>query len=126
MSDIVGGAMSDSGDLSDIEPGVNQTDRSQPGCDCSICTNGVMSDDLRTRIFTTLWNHDSYYYVDDDIVACSFCGEQFDENGKQAHLADVLVAELDMGIPCATTGCRMRQIARRHAEGGSGLERPDE
>ena len=31
-------------------------------------------------------------------------------------LADAIIKELDMGIPCATTGCRMRQIARRHAE----------
>jgi hypothetical protein len=29
---------------------------------------------------------------------------------------DAIIKELDMGIPCATTGCRMRQIARRHDE----------
>lgn len=39
-------------------------------------------------------------------------------------LADVVIEALDMGIPCAATGCRMRQIARRHAEASSGLERP--
>lgn len=31
-------------------------------------------------------------------------------------LADAVIRELDLGIPCATTGCRMRQIARRGAE----------
>ena len=34
---------------------------------------------------------------------------------------DAIVKELDLGIPCATTGCRMRQIARRHAEASSKL-----
>ena len=29
------------------------------------------------------------------------------------HLADAVIAALDLGIPCATTGCRMRQLARR-------------
>jgi hypothetical protein len=29
---------------------------------------------------------------------------------------DAIIKELDMGIPCATTGCRMRQIARRHSD----------
>jgi hypothetical protein len=28
-------------------------------------------------------------------------------------MADAVIRELDMGIPCATDGCRMRQIARR-------------
>lgn len=31
-------------------------------------------------------------------------------------LADAVIAELDLGTPCAATGCRLRQIARRHAE----------
>lgn len=31
-------------------------------------------------------------------------------------LADAVIAELDLAIPCAANGCRMRQIARRHAE----------
>jgi hypothetical protein len=26
---------------------------------------------------------------------------------------DAILKELDLGIPCATTGCRMRQIARQ-------------
>jgi hypothetical protein len=37
------------------------------------------------------------------------------------RLADAVIAELDLGIPCATDGCRMRQIARRHAESSSRL-----
>lgn len=36
-------------------------------------------------------------------------------------LANAIVAELDLGTPCAATGCRMRQIARRHAESSSDL-----
>jgi len=29
---------------------------------------------------------------------------------------DAIIKELDMGIPCAATGCRMRQIAKLSAE----------
>jgi hypothetical protein len=29
------------------------------------------------------------------------------------YLADAVIRELDMGIPCADSGCRMRQIARK-------------
>ena len=42
------------------------------------------------------------------------------------HVADAVIAELDMGSPCITTGCRMRQIARRHAEANSRLEIDDD
>lgn len=35
---------------------------------------------------------------------------------KCLRLADAVIAELDMGIPCATDGCRMRHITRRSAE----------
>lgn len=35
--------------------------------------------------------------------------------------ADLVIRELDMGIPCATNGCRIRQIARRHANASGGL-----
>ena len=31
-------------------------------------------------------------------------------------LADAVIEALDLGIPCASDGCRMRQIARRSAE----------
>jgi len=40
--------------------------------------------------------------------------------------ADAVIAELDLGIPCVNTGCRMRQIARKHAEASNGLEADDE
>lgn len=30
--------------------------------------------------------------------------------------ADAVIDALDLGIPCASDGCRMRQIARRGAE----------
>jgi hypothetical protein len=32
------------------------------------------------------------------------------------RLADAVIRELDLGIPCATDGCRMRKIAIRSAE----------
>ena len=31
-------------------------------------------------------------------------------------LADAVIEALDLGIPCANDGCRMRQIARRSAD----------
>lgn len=42
-------------------------------------------------------------------------------NERLKDTVDAIVKELDLGIPCATTGCRMRQIARRHAEASSKL-----
>ena len=55
-----------------------------------------MTDSLRARIFATLWNHDSGHYVDDTTMACCFCGETYDQNGKQAHLADAVIRELKL------------------------------
>jgi hypothetical protein len=39
-----------------------------------------------------------------------------------SELADAVIEALDLANPCATTGCQMRQIARRHAEASSELE----
>jgi hypothetical protein len=41
-----------------------------------------------------------------------------DATDEQTWLAcaDAVIAELDMGIPCVSTGCRMRQIARGGAD----------
>ncbi len=50
--------------------------------------------DLHGRIFSTLFNHDSGYYVDETTMACCFCGETYGENGKQAHQADAVIREL--------------------------------
>jgi hypothetical protein len=36
-------------------------------------------------------------------------------------LADAVIAELDLGIPCAANGCKVRRIARYHAEKSSQL-----
>ena len=33
-----------------------------------------------------------------------------------SELADAVIEALELGIPCASDGCRMRQIARRSAE----------
>lgn len=40
-----------------------------------------------------------------------------ESQGQQVKdLADALLVELDLGIPCARTGCKMRLIARRGSE----------
>lgn len=49
---------------------------------------------LSKRIFAVLFNHDSGYYLDDTTMACCFCGDSYDENGKQMHQADALIREL--------------------------------
>lgn len=56
-------------------------------------TNANERNDLRTRIIAALLS-------EDDV----------------ALMADAVIRELEMAIPCTTNGCRMRQIARRHAE----------
>lgn len=40
--------------------------------------------------------------------------DTWDENCLM--LADAVIRELNLGIPCATDGCRMRKIAIRSAE----------
>ena len=42
------------------------------------------------------------------------------------EMADAVLAALDLGNPCAATGCRMRQIARRIAETSSRLEKENQ
>jgi hypothetical protein len=37
-------------------------------------------------------------------------------------MADMVLEALDLGTPCAATGCRMRQLARRRAEPSSQLK----
>jgi hypothetical protein len=41
-------------------------------------------------------------------------------------MADAVIREIDLGIPCFENGCRMRQVAqqaaKRHAESSSRLE----
>jgi len=43
------------------------------------------------------------------------------QNKQIQDLTDALLVELDLGIPCHQTGCRMRQIARRHTQGSGEL-----
>lgn len=31
-------------------------------------------------------------------------------------VADAVIGEIDLAIPCANTGCRMRQVTRLHAD----------
>ena len=38
-------------------------------------------------------------------------------------VADAVISELDLGIPCAANGCKVRRIARYHAEKSSQLSR---
>lgn len=82
--------------------------------------------DLRTRIAELQRAHMPIDYAGG--IDCT-CGDNFhpDHGGIDvaeplwaAHVADAVIRELDLGIPCATTGCRMRQIARRaQAAGGA-------
>lgn len=65
--------------------------RSQPGC----------ASDLRTRIIAAIAKADQDWCSDDPL---------------HEDMADAVIRELDLGIPCANDGCRMRQIARRSAE----------
>ena len=67
---------------------------SQPGC----------ASDLRTRIAAAIQAQWSELTLTDT----------WDENCL--ILAGAVIRELDLGIPCANDGCRMRQIARRSAE----------
>jgi hypothetical protein len=54
--------------------------------------------DLRTRIIAAIAKADQDW--------CS-------DNSLHEDMADAVIHELDMGIPCADSGCRMRQIARK-------------
>jgi hypothetical protein len=65
-----------------------------------------MSDSLRDRIAAVLLP--SANYCQQSMTRpCDDCMEYARKK------ADAVIRELDMGIPCATDGCRMRQIARR-------------
>jgi len=54
--------------------------------------------------------------------------ENWDE--KCLRLADAAIREMGLSVPCAATGCRVRQVAKqaskRHAESSSRLEYGDE
>jgi hypothetical protein len=71
--------------------------------------------DLRTRIAALLYTRFTH--------ALGYADAPWDSVDHEPWLedADAVIAELDMGNPCATTGCRMRYIARRHAEMSSKL-----
>ena len=95
MSDIVGEGMSDNGDLSDIEPGLNQTNR---------------SDDLRTRINAVLAKHypQTTGYQDELTDWCQ-CGMPRD------HVADAVIAELEADyilVPKGHTIARIRSAEK--------------
>ena len=69
---------------------------------------------LRDRIAATILDyHDEW--------GCGLCQCGHYHEGTAEHLADAVIEELDLGIPCATTGCRMRQIARHAAAASSKL-----
>jgi hypothetical protein len=78
-----------------------------------------MSDiDLRTRIAAAIYEASDEYtrklMVNPRLPGCA--DVQGDRKPVTYVLADAVIAELDMGNPCATTGCRMRYIARRAHE----------
>lgn len=57
---------------------------------------------------------------------CSWLGES--PAGRRPYLtaAEAVLEGLDLGIPCANTGCRMRQIARSHAGASNVLSVADD
>lgn len=75
-------------------------------------------DDLRTKIAAATVGHADYV---SGLTRYCTCGQwSGDSTGTRIdfsrHLADAVIEALDLGIPCASDGCRMRQIARRSAE----------
>lgn len=88
-----------------------------------------MTNSLRTRIAAVDEQHSQLIATLMDGWKCS-CGVKFAKALQMVvmrewrlHKADAVIESLDLGIPCATTGCRMRQIARRGAT-GSGASSP--
>ena len=52
---------------------------------------------------------------------CSWLGESPVGRRPYLNAAEAVLEGLDLGVPCAATGCRMRQIARRGDEKTGGL-----
>ena len=75
------------------------------------------TDSLRDRIAAAIKACDEGFQSPPDPFSAIF--PSYDD------LADAVIAELDLAIPCAATGCRMRQIARRHAKLSSQLTDDD-
>lgn len=82
-----------------------------------------MSDNLRTRIAKATWiSHRDRQLAQLGMKPSEYADDLPIPDWAYA-IADAVIAELDLGIPCASTGCRMRQIARRGAT-GSGASSP--
>jgi hypothetical protein len=77
-----------------------------------------MSDDLRTRIAKVLYNQNAIE-DGDHVMTWDEIGVNY-QNCWYRN-ADAVIAELDLGIPCAANGCKVRRIARYHAEKSSQL-----
>ena len=86
-----------------------------------------MTDNLRDRIADVLVQAlrsqadlggflNEYDPCDDDGNPCGGTLLRIDAVVDQHILADAVIEALELGIPCASDGCRMRQIARRSAE----------
>jgi hypothetical protein len=71
--------------------------------------------DLRTRLAATLADTDGMPW------------DMWSKPSQDGYLlrADAVIAELDLGIPCAANGCKVRRIAKYHAEKSSQLSRAD-
>lgn len=90
-----------------------------------------MPDDIRTRIAAVLRLHQWRATVrtsDNDPVLDCCCGIAFGGaldcqrgafDSYREHVADAVIRELNLAIPCATTGCRMRQITRAASDLGA-------
>jgi len=76
--------------------------------------------DLRQRIAALLYARFAH--------TLGYADEPWGAVDKEPWLedADAVIAELDLGIPCAANGCKVRRIARYHAEKSSQLSEADD
>lgn len=78
-----------------------------------------MSNDLRDRIAKAIFG--SMAAQHNGNWDWNYVGHTVSRNAAMDY-ANAVLAELDLGIPCVTSGCRMRHIAQRHAGSNSDLE----
>lgn len=78
---------------------------------------------LTERIERVIEDHQWLFEIDQCSCGCEWFveGGTDDSTCYDNHLARKVIEALDLGTPCAATGCRIRQIACRHAEASGGL-----
>lgn len=94
-----------------------------------VAESGNNANDLRTRIAKVIWrtfqNTPPIEATDEEWGAWWVQGGDHEQKFYYQQ-ADAVIAELDLGIPCAANGCRVRRIARYHAEKSSQLSEADD